>query len=195
MVIVTAIYRSHPHAGQPIIRIRLLTNHADDRGVTVDQAPTTGFGPQGPAATCVDVGGSGIQTVLLNDDGSYVVLAGAHAEPGRPLLVAAPGLHTDGRVVIASNLGWFDVDPADELGLAGPAHLLCNDAEAAALGESVLRPDRPELVFVGLGTGVGAATVDGDDVTPNLIAHGGGFGDRPCRCGETGCLETVAGGW
>jgi predicted NBD/HSP70 family sugar kinase len=38
--------------------------------------------------------------------------------------------------------------------------------------------------------------VAGTDVLDeNLFGHGGAFGDRRCRCGRTGCLETVAAGW
>ena len=121
---------------------------------------------------------------------------GAVAPAGRPLLIAVPGLvdATTGSLA-ASNLGWYDVDPAEQLGLDGPAALVCNDAEAAALGESVLRPGHPDLVFIGLGTGIGGAVVRHGVAEANLFAHGGGFSRRECGCGRVGCLETVAGGW
>ena len=52
-------------------------------------------------------------------------------------------------------------------------------------------------------TGLGLGIIAGGRV---LSGHGGGAGEightkvdaasgRPCRCGDTGCLETVAGGW
>ena len=145
--------------------------------------------------TCVEVGASSIETVLL--DASTIVhrRLGAVAPAGQPLLIAVPGLVRGNRVIAASNLDWYDVDPAEQLGLAGPPDVVCNDAEAAALGESVLRPGRPDLVFVGLGTGVGGAVVIDGVAEANLFAHGGSFGDRPCACERVGCLETVAGGW
>lgn len=150
--------------------------------------------PTAPVA-CVEVGGGSTQTVLIGS-GELTVLDGAVAPVGLPLLMAVPGLIEGDRVLAASNLDWFDVDPAQALGLGRSASLLLNDAEAAALGESALRHGAP-LVFVGLGTGVGGAVVGtGPLVTAaNLLGHTAGFGDATCPCGRTGCLETVAAGW
>lgn len=146
-------------------------------------------------AVCVEVGGGSIQTVLFPRDGTPVFLSGAVPRARAPLLIAVPGLIEDRRVVAASNLGWLDVDPVERLGLIGPARVVCNDGEAAALGESVLRGGE-DLAFVGLGTGVGGAIVRGGRVVAsNLFGHLGGFGDRVCRCRNVGCLETVAAGW
>lgn len=144
---------------------------------------------------CVEVGASGVETVLLGPGSAVQRHPGIVDLEGRPLLIAVPGLVEGGRVLAASNLGWYDVDPAAELGLPRSAAVACNDAEAAALGESVLRPGAPDLVFVGLGTGVGGAVVSGGAVEANLFAHSGVFTDRACPCGRTGCVETVAGGW
>lgn len=143
---------------------------------------------------CIEVGGGSTQTVVLSA-AAPVVVAGAAPPPGLPILLAVPGLIAGDRVLAASNLGWWDVDPAEQMGLDRPAALLLNDAEAAALGESALR-DGADLVFVGLGTGVGGAVVrDCTVVGTNLLGHGGSFGEIRCRCSLTGCLETVAAGW
>lgn len=143
---------------------------------------------------CVEVGGGSIETVVLGG-ARPVVLDGARPPAGLPLLMAVPGLIDGLRVLAASNLGWLDVDPAQQLGLPAPAALVLNDAEAAALGESALRGGAA-LTYVGLGTGVGGAVVaDGVVVAANLLGHGGSFSDRGCPCGRTGCLETVAAGW
>jgi len=148
----------------------------------------------GRQLACVEVGGGGIETVLLGGP-VPVVLPGAQVPPGLPLLMAVPGLIEGSRVLAASNLGWFDADPAEELGLAAPADLVLNDAAAAALGESALRGGAA-LTYVGLGTGVGGAVVrDGAVVGANLLGHGGTFSALLCPCGRTGCLETVAAGW
>lgn len=150
--------------------------------------------PACPPVACIEVGGGGIETVVLGD-AEPVVLAGARPPAGLPVLLAVPGLLDGHRVVIASNLGWLDVDPSEALGLDRAASLVLNDAEAAALGESALR-DGAELTYIGLGTGVGGAVVrDGAVLGTNLLGHGGSFGDRRCPCGRTGCLETVAAGW
>lgn len=144
---------------------------------------------------CVEIGGGSIETVLLGPGSAVVRSDGLSVPDGTPLLIAVPGLVQDGRVLAASNLDWYDVDPAEALGLEVRAVVVANDAEAAALGESALRSGHPDLVFLGLGTGVGGAVVQGGVVTANLFAHGGSFSDLACPCGRTGCLETVAGGW
>lgn len=151
--------------------------------------------PPSPPSTlaCVEVGGSSTQTVLF-EGGRTRVLDGAHQPPGATLAVAVPGLVSpDGRTT-ASNLGWWNADPVHELCLAGPAALVVNDAAAAALGESGLRGGQ-DVVYVGLGTGIGGAVVRRGSVTDNLFGHRGGHGDRLCPCGQLGCLETVAAGW
>jgi hypothetical protein len=151
---------------------------------------------------CVEVGGGSIQTVLFQN-GHHQTLDGAHQPREALLAIAAPGLIEAGLVTYASNLGWCNADPVVELGLPGPALVLLNDAEAAALGEVALRgttaPQR--LVYVGVGTGIGGAVVgDGSIVRSNLFGHnaaghGDAFSTEACRCGRTGCLETVAAGW
>jgi kanosamine 6-kinase len=144
--------------------------------------------------TCIEVGGSGAQTVVFAGESAPSIAAGVHAAPGATLLLAVPGVLHSGRVT-ASNLGWVGADPAEELGCDDPAALVMNDAEAAALGESVLRGGA-DLVFLGMGTGVGGAVVlDGRVAGANLFGHAPGFSDKPCSCGGIGCLETVAAGW
>jgi predicted NBD/HSP70 family sugar kinase len=160
-----------------------------------DRTRSDGTTVEALSAVCIEVGASGCETAHLQPDGTLRHESGVGAVDGRPLLMAVPGLIADNRVAAASNLAWFDVDPADELGLTGPARLVRNDAEAAALGEHVLRGAGPDLLFVGLGTGVGGAVVRDGQVVGNLLGHRGGFGSQECRCGFVGCLETVAGGW
>ena len=145
---------------------------------------------------CVEMGGSSIETVCFAADGTVVRVQGASRPGWARLAIATPGIVEGQRVVAASSLGWFDVDPAEELGLGSPAEVVLNDAEAAALGEVALRPGISDLVYIGLGTGVGAAVVKaGAVVAENLLGHADGYSDRECRCTRTGCLETVAAGW
>jgi predicted NBD/HSP70 family sugar kinase len=146
--------------------------------------------------TCIEVGGSSVETVNFADDGTVVRVDGAHRTPKVPLAIATPGIVEGTRVVAASNLGWFNVDPAAELGVGAGAELVLNDAEAAALGELALRDLTDDIVYVSLGTGVGGAVVlDGILAAGNLFGHARGFSDMPCVCGRRGCLETVAAGW
>jgi predicted NBD/HSP70 family sugar kinase len=78
-----------------------------------------------------------------------------------------------------------------------------NDANAAALGELVWGAGQgvSDLVYLKLGTGVGAALVLGGDVYPGAAGFAGEIGHitvdeqgRICRCGNRGCLETLVGG-
>lgn len=144
---------------------------------------------------CVEVGGSGTQTVLFDGDDPVDIVDGATCPPGWSLAIACPGVFVDGRVD-ATNLGWAAADPAQELGFAVRPVLLLNDAAAAALGEAALVGGSDDLLYIGLGTGIGGARVlDGRVIADNLLGHQTGFGDRACRCGSIGCLETVGGGW
>jgi predicted NBD/HSP70 family sugar kinase len=146
-------------------------------------------------AVCVEIGGGSAQTTVFDAAGVPSFRDGAHHTNGAPLLLAVPGIVEEGRVLAASNLGWYDVDPVTELGLHGPASVLANDAEAAALGESVLR-GMVDLGYLGLGTGIGGAIVrDGGIVATEVFGHRTGFSSLDCPCGRIGCLETVAAGW
>ncbi|MDP1795417.1 MAG: ROK family protein [Acidimicrobiales bacterium] len=145
---------------------------------------------------CVEVGGSGVETVLFAADGTVVRVDGALRPADTRLAIATPGNIEDGRVVAASNLGWLDVDPTEVLGIGPAAELVLNDAEAAALGEVVLREGVTDAVYICIGTGVGGAVVrDGQAVATNLLGHLDGYSERECVCGQMGCLETVAAGW
>lgn len=149
-------------------------------------------------AACVEVGASSIQTVLFEADGSHRLLLGAHQPEGFDLAIAVPGLVEAGIVTESSNLGWKNVDPVAALELSGPASVVVNDAEAAAVGEAVLRGPSAfdRLVYLGLGTGIGGAVVvEGELLAGNLFGHASGFSSAICSCGRTGCLETVAAGW
>ena len=160
-----------------------------------DSRPSDVADPRSAArVACVEVGASGCQSTIVDGD-TFRHVDGVDVPAGRPLLLAVPGLIDGPRVLAASNLGWYDVNPVEKLGLSGSAALLLGDAEAAALGEYALRCCANDLIFVGLGTGVGGAVVRDGHVVDNLLGHLPGFGDRPCRCGQVGCLETVAGGW
>lgn len=150
------------------------------------------------SVACVEVGASNIQTALFEDGGSHRLLRGAHQPAGFDLAIAVPGLIQDGIVTESSNLGWTNVDPVAALGLLGPASVIVNDAEAAALGEAVLRGGSglDRVVYLGLGTGIGGAVIEaGQILAGNLFGHMAGFSSAVCSCGGTGCLETVAAGW
>ncbi|WP_312171995.1 ROK family protein [Microbacterium sp.] len=125
--------------------------------------------------------------------------------PERPLVagVQLPGT-TDGRRVFESvQLGWTDVPLADRFEeLLGVPVLLVNDVDAEAIAEAAIEDESSGYrLFIHIGTGIGAAvTLDGE-LAPGPRDRAGEighvqvqFGDeaRECRCGRSGCLESVA---
>ena len=78
-----------------------------------------------------------------------------------------------------------------------------NDANVLALGErAVAWPDIDDLIFVKVATGIGAGIVSGGRLLHGAEGAAGDLGHvysaaaegRPCRCGNRGCLESLAGG-
>lgn len=141
----------------------------------------------------VEVGGSSTEYVLGYFDQPMAVSASPappQAMAGLHTCFVAPGRVTGGRVQGAHQLGWTDVNGWAELGFGGEPELSMNDAEAAALGEWILR-DRhaPDLIYVGLGTGVGSARVTGGELVPMELAHRTGYGHGWCEGCENTCVN------
>jgi glucokinase-like ROK family protein len=127
----------------------------------------------------------------------------------RPLAgigVGTPGLVNtrDGVVVNAVNLDWCDL-PLARL-LESRYHLpvyVLNDSQAAAMGEYAYGEEHNaenNLIVINAGHGIGAGIVIGGQL---FQGDGGGAGEighvvavwdggHACRCGNRGCLETVA---
>ncbi len=128
----------------------------------------------------------------------------SRAPDARAVGVAVPGFidPATGKLARSPNLpGLEDVDLAKPLAAeVGLPVVVENDALAAAWGEWQLHPKRPDdLLYVGLGTGVGGGAVLRR--RPWRGAHGVAMevghliverGGRPCGCGNRGCLEQYA---
>jgi N-acetylglucosamine repressor len=136
----------------------------------------------------------------------YRLLDELVAKTDRPLLgigIGTPGLldTTQGIVHHAVNLGWKDM-PLGSL-LHERYHLpvyVANDSQVTALAEHIFGAARSEtnLVAVRVGRGIGAGIV-----LNGQLLQGEGFGageighiailreGETCRCGNTGCIETV----
>jgi predicted NBD/HSP70 family sugar kinase len=82
--------------------------------------------------------------------------------------------------------------------------ILDNDANVIALAER--RGDRrtfDDVLVLKASTGIGAGIIAGGQLQRGAVQAAGEFGHNktpaaagvPCRCGDTGCLEAVAGGW
>ncbi|RFS82833.1 ROK family transcriptional regulator [Actinomadura spongiicola] len=82
-----------------------------------------------------------------------------------------------------------------------PAHL-DNEVNVAALGEHQAHPGVDDLLFVKVSTGIGAGLICGGRIQRGALGAAGELGHVPipaadgvpCRCGNTGCVEAVAGG-
>ncbi|GGL02355.1 ROK family protein [Mangrovihabitans endophyticus] len=116
--------------------------------------------------------------------------------------LAVPGLvGADGRVRVAPNLGWQDVDARAllqaELDLPVAVD---NEANLAALSELRAAGGRPSFVYVSGEIGIGAGLVLDGTLYRGVRGWSGEIGhvsidpDGPaCRCGAHGCLELFAG--
>ncbi|MFF2050303.1 ROK family protein [Leifsonia sp. NPDC058194] len=80
-----------------------------------------------------------------------------------------------------------------------------NDVNLMAIGEFTHSPveGAEDLLFVKVGTGIGAGLISSGHVHRGANGGAGDVGhiivteapDVVCRCGQTGCLEAIAGGW
>ncbi|ACU37191.1 ROK family protein [Actinosynnema pretiosum subsp. pretiosum] len=128
-------------------------------------------------------------------------LAGRAGAPLDGVGIAFPGT-VDGGVVTAwpSRPGWVGVDLAGFLGgLAAPV-LVADDGDLAALAEARAH-GCADLVYAGVGTGVGGGVVSGGLPFPGpergscelghvVVALDG----PPCPCGRAGCVQAFASG-
>lgn len=101
--------------------------------------------------------------------------------------------------------GWHDYPIAERLSEAlGIPVFVDNDANLMALGESRVRyPSEPSLLFVKVGTGIGAGVILHGQPERGVAGGAGDIGHirivegeagLPCTCGATGCLATEASG-
>src|SRR5262249_39027478 len=108
---------------------------------------------------------------------------------------------------IAANTNLLDVSPFDlrlELEKStGLPIVLDNDANAAAYAEWQCGAARgtSNVLFVTIGTGIGAGIILGSQLQRGACGFAGEFGHirvepdgLECACGSTGCLETLASG-
>ncbi|PFG43879.1 putative NBD/HSP70 family sugar kinase [Isoptericola jiangsuensis] len=113
--------------------------------------------------------------------------------------------HTTGRPVNPPIMpGWDGTDvPAVLHARLGAPVLVDNDVNVMSLGEhATVCPEVDDLLFVKVATGIGAGVIMDGHLRRGAQGAAGDLGhvtvpgaeDIPCRCGNTGCLEAVAGG-
>ncbi|OBF21206.1 ROK family protein [Mycobacterium sp. ACS4331] len=101
--------------------------------------------------------------------------------------------------------GWDGVALAPYFsGLTSAPVVTDNDANAMALAEwRGGHRDVEDLLLLKLSTGLGAGIIAGGVLQRGAVGAAGEFGHNKvpaaqgvlCRCGDTGCLEAIAGGW
>ena len=125
----------------------------------------------------------------------------------RPILgigIGTPGLvdPSTGTVRWAVNLDWRDLALAERLSARWSLPVyVANDSQAAAIGEHTFggHGATSSMVVIKAGRGIGAGIViegrlyAGEGLGAGEIGHTAiADNARPCRCGSTGCLETLA---
>ena len=127
---------------------------------------------------------------------------------GKPLFgigVGVPGLvdASTGKLLIAPNLGWHEVELGRIIQREFVAPIfIANEANMAALGESYFGAgqDINYMIYISSGVGLGGGIVSNGRLEEGATGFAGEVGhiivdrDGPaCNCGSHGCWETVAG--
>lgn len=124
------------------------------------------------------------------------------------ITVSPPGVidYATGSVRFSPNLGWRGVPLvpglAERLGASAPPIHLENDAKLAALAEYVHHAPQgvEDLLYLTGDIGVGAGIISSGQLVRGWKGFSGEVGHLPldpegrsCKCGRTGCWETVVG--
>lgn len=115
--------------------------------------------------------------------------------------IGVPGTvdRKQGIVRYSNNIGWKDVDVVKEMEAHLPIPIyIANDADCAALGETIASAGRDyqDVIMLTLGTGVGGGIIldgsiyegkgiGGSELGHMVIVENG----EQCTCGRKGCLE------
>ena len=184
---------------------------AADLGVTRCHAAVTDLAATSLAEVTYDIavedGPDLILSELIERFGRLLAEAGVSRRDvhGAGIGLPAPVDFATGRPVDPPIMpGWHDAPVADRLrdALDTPV-LVDNDANLMALGEHRLSwRSTAQLLFVKAGTGIGSGIVANGAIYRGTEGAAGdlghirapGAGQLLCACGNTGCLETVAGG-
>ena len=135
-----------------------------------------------------------VEDQQLGDDVAIGVVAPGPLDPRAGVVHFSPNL-----------AGWDDVPLRDRVEAAtGRAAILGNDANAAALGEYYFgaAKDVENMIYIGLGTGLGGGVIAEGKLIDGTHGMGGELGHAiisingpRCTCGSQGCLEAFCSGW
>jgi glucokinase len=191
------------------------------------------FSSQEQFAIGIDIGATKIASVLISEAGAVVAASQVQtrAEEGMqavfdkvagqildavrqsPGILAGVGIGSPGKVdsnhgkvYNAINLGWAEVNLAEEISSRIEQELpvwIQKDANLSALGEVYFGAGQglQDFVYLGIGSGLGAGIVSsghlivGGDWYAADVGHLSIDPDGPlCVCGSRGCAETIASG-
>lgn len=180
-----------------------------------------------PVAVGIDVGGTKVSALRVRADGEVLARALGPTPADdveatiEALLDAAAAVLTsnvlavglgaaglvrwpDGTLLFAPNLAWRDAPLKERLEEAFDRPVVVdNDCTAAAYGEWQIGAGRgvADLLYVGVGTGIGGGIVAGGAIQRGANGFAGEIGHivvepggPECGCGNRGCWETVASG-
>ena len=148
----------------------------------------------------LDVDGAPAKALDVAAALGHELVARAGLDPRR---VVGAGMGLPGPLGASTILrGWAELDPAKELTRRlGVTAIVGNDANLGALAELSLGAGRgmQDLVYLKLASGIGAGLVLGGRLHHGATGIAGEIGHvqvkqdgAVCRCGNRGCLETVA---
>ena len=118
--------------------------------------------------------------------------------------MGVPGMidSKNGVCIFSNNFNWKDVKISEGIKKrTGLSVEISNDANAAALGESIFGAGKEfdDMILLTLGTGVGGGIVVGNKLIEGNKGAGAELGHavievggEPCTCGRKGCLEAYA---
>lgn len=145
---------------------------------------------------------------VVEELGELVALSGHEPAVVRAVGLSIPGTVDQDKAASLDSpvmAGWDSVPLAPFLAPLTGAPVFCdNDANVMALSERRGHLQRfGELLFLKASTGIGAGLVVRGELVRGALGAGGEIGHtktaaalgRPCRCGDSGCLESVASGW
>ncbi len=182
-----------------------------DLGATHSRVAVTDLGGEALAQRADDIAISdGPEVVLGWLERTFDELldsAGSSPAEVRGVGVGLPGPveHETGRAVSPPIMPGWNLYPVGERlsQRFGVPTLVDNDVNIMALGEQwTTWPDEDVVLYVKVGTGIGSGIVTGGRVHRGADGAAGDIGhihvpgndETPCRCGNVGCLEAIAGG-
>lgn len=180
-----------------------------------------------PTVLAVDVGGTSIKAALCGRDCTVLAtaardtpvadgvpavvtaicavieeLAAGHAVSGVGLILPGVVDAAGGIARYSANIGWRELAIADQVaGRVGLPVAIEHDVRAAGLAEARLGAARDvsDALFIGIGTGIAAASIVDGRLVSGAANLAGEIGHLPavpdgerCSCGQRGCTETYA---